>query len=310
MSRRQPLPEGLGHEFAARDARAEGVSRSRLRASDLDVVFRGSRSQHVPPIDLTDLTTAERYEVWHAQFLARCRAYVPVAPGDFRFGLVTAARLYRIPLPPELQRRDSLDVVVASSRFPPRMKGVTGHRTLELPAPHSVDGLPVMPPELVWLGLARVLTLDELIVAGDFLVRRKSPLSTLDGLRAALAEHGARPGAVRSRDAIEQIRPGTDSPKESEMRLILVRAGLPEPQIGYTVYDRNGHWVGTPDLAYVERRVALDYEGEIHRTDERTFLGDIERREMFADADWRYIRVTKDHLRAPHRLVARVAPLL
>ena len=310
MSRRRPLPDDLGPEFAVEAGRAAGLSRGRMRAGDLDALFRGSRSAHLEPVDTAGLPAAEHFEVMHALFVARCRAYLPVAPDDFRFGLVTAARLYRIPLPPELQRRDSLDVVVASNRFPPRMAGVSGHRTLELPPSRIVEGLPLMPPELVWLSLARVLTLDQLIVAGDFLVRRKTPLSSLDGLRAALAEHGAKPGAVRARESIEQVRPGTDSPKESEMRLILVRAGLPEPQIGYTVYDVNGHWVGTPDLAYVARRVALDYEGDIHRTDERTFRGDIERREMFADAGWRYIRVTQDHLRAPHRLVARVAPLL
>ena len=256
------------------------------------------------------LTGTQYFERLHAEFVARCRAYLPVAPPDFRFGFITAARLYRVPLPPRLQGRLLLDVFVADSRFPPRMKGVTGHRTRALPPLEMHDGLPVFPPELVWLSLARTLTLDELIIAGDHLVRRKGPLSSLDELRLAVGEHVGKPGALQARDAVEQVRPGTDSPTESEMRLVIVRAGLPEPVVGYTVYDANGHWVGTPDLAFVKARVALDYEGEVHRTDDRTFQGDIERREMFADAGWRHIRVTKDHLRAPDRLIARVAPLL
>jgi hypothetical protein len=310
MSHRRPLPDDLGPEFAVGAGRAAGLSRGRMRAGDLDALFRGSRSAHLEPVDTAGLPAAEHFEAMHALFVARCRAYLPVAPADFRFGYVTAARLYRIPLPYRLESRTMLDAVVAESQTPPRMKSVAGHRMRHLPPLELLDGLPVLPPELAWLSLARTLTADELVIAGDHLVRRKRPQSSLERLAGAVARHGGKPGAARAREALELIRPGTDSPKESQMRLVLVRAGLPEPVIGYTVYDANGHWVGTPDLAYVSRRVALDYEGDVHRTDERTFRGDIERREMFADADWRYIRVTNDHLRAPQRLVARVTPLL
>jgi hypothetical protein len=310
MSRREPLPEELPEDFSVRQARLAGVPRSRLRASDLDAVFRGSRSARIEQQSSAAPTSTHHFEAVHAEFVARCRAYLPVAPPDFRFGFVTAARLYRIPLPPALQGRLTLDIFVPDDRFPPRMKGVAGHRARALPPLEMRDDLPVFPPELVWLTLARALTLDELIVAGDHLVRRKGPLTSLEELRAAVGRHVGKPGALFAREAVEQIRPGTDSPKESQMRLVLVRAGLPEPVVGYTVYDADGHWVGTPDLAFVKARVALDYEGEVHRTDDRTFQGDIERREMFADAGWRHIRVTKDHLRRPDRLVARVAPLL
>ena len=310
MSQRSPLPDDLGPEFAVRAGLDAGVSRSRMRAGDLDSLFRGSRSARTEPVDASHLTATEFFAAEHVRFVARCRAYVPVAPADFRFGFVTAARLYGIPLPRGLRSRTTLDAVVAESRIPPRMTGVAGHRMRHLPPLELLDGLPVLPPELVWLSLARMLTADELVVAGDHLVRRKLPLSSLETLAAAVARHGGKPGAARAREALTLVRPGTDSPKESQMRLVLVRGGLPEPVIGYTVYDAHGHWVGTPDLAYVARQVALDYEGNVHRTDERTFRGDIERREMFADADWRHIRVTNDHLRAPHRLIARVAPLL
>ena len=91
------------------------------------------------------------------------------------------------------------------------------------------------------------------------------------------------------------------------MRLILIDGGLPEPIVGYTVYDRDGFFVGTPDLAYVKERIALDYEGEVHNRDARVFGEDIERREQFQDAGWRHIRVVKGHLAKPHRLVDRVS---
>jgi len=310
VTKRPPLPEGLGDHFGVSLGGTEGVSRSRARASDLESHFRGSRSIRLDRPEANGLTAAQHFEELQNDLIARCNAYLPVAPVDFRFGFVTAARLYRIPIPQALYRRASLDVAVPGTAYPPRMKGVTGHRMTSLPQLELRGGLPILPPEVVWLQLAPLLTLDELIVAGDHLVRRKRPESSMEKLRDVVAAHGAQKGAVRARAAVEEVRPGTDSPKESEMRLVLVRAGLPEPVIGFTVFDATGGWVGTPDLAYVKQRVALDYEGEVHRIDERTFLGDIERREMFADAGWRHIRVTKDHLRSPHRLISRVAPLL
>lgn len=158
----------------------------------------------------------------------------------------------------------------------------------------------------VLVQLASVLTTDELTVAGDGMVTRKNPLTTVEAIRTHVERlRGAR-GVQRLRAATPLIRAGTDSAAETRMRLIIVRAGLPEPVVGHTVYDRDGFFVGTPDLAYVNEKIALDYEGEIHSVSTRVFGEDIERREQFQDAGWRHIRVVKDHLARPHRLVDRV----
>ncbi len=90
------------------------------------------------------------------------------------------------------------------------------------------------------------------------------------------------------------------------MRLIIVRAGLPEPVIGFTVHNARGEFVGTPDLFYPQYRIALEYEGDGHRTDTQTFNDDIERAELFQEAGCRYVRITRDHVDNPHRLVTRV----
>ncbi len=97
---------------------------------------------------------------------------------------------------------------------------------------------------------------------------------------------------------------------ESRTRLIIVRAGLPEPVVGFRVLDRDGHFVGTPDLAYVAEKIAIEYEGDVHRTNRRTFADDIERRERFEWSGWRVLRVTDSYLAAPGRLAARVRDLL
>jgi very-short-patch-repair endonuclease len=86
----------------------------------------------------------------------------------------------------------------------------------------------------------------------------------------------------------------------------VVRAGLPEPVVAHPVFDEHGRFIGTPDLAFVAEKVALEYEGDVHRTDLRTFRQDIERRERFQEAGWLVIRITADHLRSPGTLVARI----
>ena len=300
----RPLPPELGPVFGVKKARALGVSHKRLAASDVHSEFRGSRS----------VKSAEErapdgfFEAQYADLLRRCRAYVPVAPAGFHFSHITAARLHGMPLPSEYGRRTELDVTVTGA-YPPRMKGIIGHRAMRQYENVMRELLPVLPAEQVWLQLASVLDLDDLIVAGDHLVRRKRPVSSLAKLETAVGEASGAPGIKRARDALLEIRPGTDSPMESRMRLTIVRAGLPEPAIRHTVYFE-GYFVGTPDLAYVRERVALDFDGKLHLTDERVYLDDVERRALFEDADWRYLTITKNHLRVPRSFLARLDRLL
>jgi hypothetical protein len=250
----RPLPPELGPVFGVGAARALGVSHKRLAASDMHSEFRGSRSVKTAEERAPD----DFFEAQNADLLRRCRAYLPVAPAEFCFSHITAARLYGIPLPSQFGRREDLDVTVSGS-YPPRMKGIIGHR------------------------------------------------STRQHTNVAAA--GGVPGIKRARDALLEIRPGTDSPMESRMRLTIVRAGLPEPVIRHTVYFE-GFFVGTPDLAYVRERVALDFDGKLHRTDERVYVDDVERRALFEDADWRYLTITKNHLRVPRSFLARLERLL
>ena len=291
MPQPRPLPESVPvPAFNARAALELGVSKARLRSSDLIRPFHGIRSTRAA-------STLEE----------RCRQYLPrLHPGQF-FSHSTAAIVLGLPLPRAIEMDDRLHVSGRSSR--PRTDGVEGHRARGTPVAH-VRGLPLTHP--VWLlpELARMLTLDELIVAGDGLVRRKRAPATLDQLVGGAEKLDGR-GIRMVRDALLQVRAGTDSPMETRLRLLLTRSGLPEPVIGHTVRDVNGDFVGTPDLSYVEQRIAIEYEGSVHRDDPRVFAGDILRRELMQEVDWYVIRVISDHLfKSPQWLVGRIARVL
>ncbi len=291
MPRPGPLPAGMPHPaFSTRDAREHGVSRGRLRSSDLIAPFHGVRATRPS-------STIEE----------RCRQYAARLGSDEFFSHSTAALLLGLPLPRRLESDDVLHVSGRSSR--PRTRGVVGHRALVTPV-GSVRGLPVTRPDWVLPELATQLGLDDLVVAGDALVRRKRPLTSLEQLLQVASEHRGR-GIRLVRAALGDVRRGTDSPMETRLRLLICRAGLPEPVIGHTIRDRNRDFIGTPDLSYVEQRIAIEYEGSVHRDDPRVFAEDILRRELMQEADWYVIRVIADHVfRSPGWLVGRIARIL
>ncbi|WP_175472156.1 hypothetical protein [Curtobacterium sp. MCBA15_003] len=65
------------------------------------------------------------------------------------------------------------------------------------------------------------------------------------------------------------------------------------------------------DLAYVEARVAIEYESDLHRTDPSTFRKDLTRGEHLKDVDWWLVRATAvDVGRGVERFVQRLRRLL
>lgn len=104
------------------------------------------------------------------------------------------------------------------------------------------------------------------------------------------------------------MRPKSWSPKESELRLLIVRSGLREPDaLNEKVYAADGSAIGRPDMQYKDARVYIEYEGDHHRTNKETFRLDIVKRERLADEGWRGIRVTELDLSEPASLLHRLS---
>ncbi|GIT80450.1 hypothetical protein LLS1_21190 [Leifsonia sp. LS1] len=69
-------------------------------------------------------------------------------------------------------------------------------------------------------------------------------------------------------------------------------------------------FVARVDLAYPTAKVALEYEGDIHRVDRDVWRKDLRRRERLADLGWRMVRVSGDDIAHPAELLTRVRRLL
>lgn len=287
MRIRSALPPSLyGTAFLPGDVPEAIAGRGRLRAADVQRPSRGVRA-----IGL-DLGTIR----------GRCLAYRPRMPAEQAFSHTTAARLYLIPLPLNVANDPNLHVAVNEARQPPRVGGVVGHSLAGIEARFRRHaGFTVTDPVSTWCQLASMLSLYDLVAAGDYLVSgrvadggREPPLATIAELRAGVLRHAGRRGARKLRVAIERVRTGVDSRPETWLRLLLVDDGLPEPVVNEPIVDPDGRRLGKPDLAYPWARMLFEYEGDEHRVSRERFRKDITRREIFEADLWRVVRVIPD----------------
>ncbi|KRE21591.1 hypothetical protein [Agromyces sp. Soil535] len=287
MRRPEPLPESIAarQSFAVVDALELGVSRRRLEASDLRIPFRGARLDADAPATVASLAAAYATRMPPTQF----------------FSHATAAILNGVPLPLHVESDLRLHVSVLAGDPQPRVRNVIGHqldprRTGTLVA----GGIRVTDAATTWCQLATLLGVDDLVAAGDFLITGREKLgggprvASLATLTVGTARHHRGVGAGRLRDALPLLRPGPLSRRETLLRLRIVRAGLPEPMVGYRVRDpRLAPYEPSVDLAYPDQRIAMEYEGDHHRAPEQ-FRRDIARYERLQDIGWIVVRVTAD----------------
>lgn len=289
-----PLPRGAAirtSEHAAFD-----TTRARLRARRVQHPFNGVSTLG---LDLDSIVDA-------------CLAYEPLLRPGEAFSHATAALLLGAPMPKSHRSVRPLHVV-SPGVTRSRTAGVVGHRSSGPVAITIRLGLPVVAPAATWMHLAAVLRPEDLTAVGDFLVTgalhgrgRGAPLATVYELAHATDASAGCRGARAARWALEHIRVGPGSRTETLLRLLIVAAGLPEPVVGPPVLVVGGSLTLHPDLAYPDLRIAIEYEGDDHR-DAGRWERDIERREMFEDAGWRVIRVTRRALfDEPDALIARI----
>ena len=286
--RRIPLPPSLlDGSFSLRTADLEGVPRKRTRARDVLTV---SRSIRLPAAAQPKGTEA-------------LRAYTDL-DGSCLLSHHSAARILGIALPPWAQEDWRIHVARPASGSTPRRVNVVGHRLVLAPEEiASVGGVRVTSVARSWLDLASVLSLDELIAAGDSIVCAhgpefpvpKEPLGQLETLQRIVARHKRARGILNARQALELIRVGADSPPETVLRLALIRAGLPEPELNVVVRDEAGIPRIWPDAAYPRYCVAVQYDGGHHDGDDQ-YGRDIRRGDWTTAMGWLEVRVDKTDL--------------
>ncbi|WIM88690.1 type IV toxin-antitoxin system AbiEi family antitoxin [Candidatus Mycobacterium wuenschmannii] len=157
-----------------------------------------------------------------------------------------------------------------------------------------VDGMRVTTPARTALDIARRYPINTSVAAIDALAQAVT-LKPAD-IELLVSRYRGRRGMCRARAALDLIDDGAQSPKESWLRLLLIRGGLPAPQTQIPVRDEFGCVVAYLDMGWEDILVAVEYDGDHHRTDRVQYVKDIRRLEMVEHRGWILVRVVAgDH---------------
>jgi hypothetical protein len=178
--------------------------------------------------------------------------------------------------------------IIHDNRHPP--KGIhTWADRFEDDEVELIDGMLLTTPARTALDLACRYPVDSAVAKIDALARAtKLKLADVE----LLAErYAGRRGIRRARVALDLVDGGAESPRETWLRLLLIRAGFPRPQTQIPVHNEYGVLVAVLDMGWEDIKVAADYEGDHHRNPVR-FNRDIRRHEEVTELGWIDIRIT------------------
>jgi very-short-patch-repair endonuclease len=270
----------LGRPFRGSAARAAGLI--------TPGVLRGPRFRRLFP----DVYVAAEVEV---TLTVRARAAYLLVAGRGAVGGYAAAELLGASCGPA---DAPVDLVVPRGAYRAH-PGLTIHRGRLAPDEIATEGAVVVTtPRRTAYDLACGLPLAEAVVAVDALgyAHKFDPTELTDLRRLHL---GAR-GSAQLNEVIRLANPLSQSPMESRIRLVIVFDGLPVPVLQHPV----GPFF--LDMAYPAIRLALEYDGDAHRTQGRAHR-DLDRQAYLSDNGWKVLRFTAAQvLFRPWEVAARV----
>ena len=290
MTSRAALPHSL-RSGAFRTGRAleDGVSPGRLRALDLDARYRGIRV-----VASTQLTL---YQLCMARSLR--------FPADAFISGLTSAVLRQVPLPHGAEESEVIHVTVPEGRRALSGRGVRGHAARVAEGDVVAwRGLRLSSPARMWCELGGSLHLSDLVAAGDYLVYRELPHTTIAELEIALERYPGRHGRSRLQRALTMLDDNSASRKESHLRVVAIEHGLTgfvtnmkiRTSTGFTYYG---------DLTFPHERVIVEYQSEYH-FDPVQQRKDMTRRSRLEADGWTVIFINADDLGNPRELAARI----
>lgn len=282
----QPFDPAL--PFTRADARAQGITEKALRGPAYQCLFY-------------DVYVAANVPVTP---VLRAQAALRVTPPGAHASHFTAAEIWRA-CPPE---QALTHVTVPRDTVRPRRRGIRAHQN-GLPVDVvSRYGVRLSSPAQTFLDLAADASLVDLVVVGDSLVREAG---IRPGILVRAADQWAGDGARLARRAARLVRKGVDSAMESRLRMLIVLAGLPEPDVNVILEKSDGSWKMRFDLCYPRLKLIVEYDGRQHAEDDDQWGHDIDRREELDRLGWRIIVVrSKGIYVEPERTLHRVLEAL
>lgn len=273
--------------FRRVDALAKGITAKELRGPRFRPIFRGVLIASC--IKVTPKIRAE----------AALRLFDPTAFASH----ASAARLLGVPIPTLPDEH----VTVFHQRMRRHHHGIRTHVSDTMDVQRFTGGL-LSDHRRMFVELAELVGLVDLVVAGDHMVRRG--WITPEQL-VAYCDTSRHRAARAARRAAGYVRAEVDSPMETRLRMLLVLAGLPEPAVNVKIRAADGEVMRRYDLSFPGVKVIVEYDGRQHIERIEAWESDLERREAIDDDGWRILVVVASGIyKSPERTVLRVWRLL
>lgn len=247
--------------------------------------------------------------------LGQCREAQSRCRRRLVFGFETALRLCCIDVPTDVPDR-GLVAIVSRGAERRNVNGVTFVMRSHPWSVIDIDGIACTSPLAAWMMFANGLPLDALVRLGDALARRDRDQkwytvaameAAVDGVGAILSMQEAQKGQEaqgqegqtaqkrrllpagieNSRRALRLMRDNTDSFPETDLRLLLLRYGLPCPAVNPSVRVGSGRRYFL-DMAYESLRIGIEYDGAYHGSQREE---DVARRRELEGAGWIVVSV-------------------
>jgi hypothetical protein len=194
----------------------------------------------------------------------------------------------------------AVEVICANTRPPQGVR--TRNDSLLEGEVRTLSGIRVTTAERTSFDLARRGSVGVAVARLDALLRATG--CTPAEVERLAARHPRVRGLRQLEEVLQLVDAGAESPKETWLRLLLRRAGLPTPNTQIEVLDDNGYPVARLDMGWRDVMVAVEYDGDQHRTDRWQYVKDLRRVEMLERMGWLIVRVVNED--SPADIVRRV----
>ena len=230
-------------------------------------------------------------------------AQLPLAD-DAVLSHATAAAILGLPLPVWLADKRVIHVTAPRTSNRPRRRDIhTHHASLLATECAEVDGFRVTSPARTYTDVAYQLKIPELVAFGDAMMRKFG--TSERELLATILRRKRYPGRLKARQCVDLLDPRAESPKESELRIMLRDGGLPPPSINPDILDKHGQFLARGDIAFEEFRVLVEYDGAYH-AERNQRAHDAARRAALREHDWIVVEIVGEDMKHPGRVISRV----
>lgn len=126
---------------------------------------------------------------------------------------------------------------------------------------------------------------------------------------AVAGMHAGARWMSRLAPALDLVDRGSESIRESQLRLRIVSAGLPRPRTRYVIRTDDGRFLARVDLSWPEYKIVIEYDGAYHDAREQ-IIRDRARLNALRQAGWTVIVIDAAQFARPEEMLALIRSVL